>query len=288
MKCELSNREQFIDAYVTGSLSQEERDTFDEHCFNCDLCFQELRLKEEMAALIKEEGKTIFSDYLEKQKVKRVGFVRSLIGKLPRLSWEWGTPQWVYATVAVGAIAVICFFIAKSTISPIRTGKIPQEQYIAKQKDTFDIVEKEQFAKSQHPVQKEAMKHLAEKAQDRLKNVGGGAGGTDVRQRYAENFKASPFMEEMVNSYSVRSYSITILSPKIGETVKGNILFQWEEIEEAPIYLKFLNNQAVEQYSVTPEDNQFLFTEKLKPGLYYWKLESEDDVLFVGKFFVEE
>jgi len=287
MKCELSNREQLIEDYVTGSLSQEEMDAFDEHCFNCDICFEELRLKEEMAALIKAEGKTIFSDYLAKQKVKRVGFVRSLIDKLPRLNLEWQIPQWVYAPVAVGAVAVVCFFIAKNTILPDRTGMIPQENYVVEQKETLEINEQEQLAESQQPVQKEETKHSTEKAQDKPKNVSGGAGGVDVRQLYAENFKTSPFMEEMVNSYSVRSYAITVLSPKIDENVKGNILFQWEEIEQAPIYLKILNNQAVELYSFKPENNQFLFTEKLKPGLYYWKLESEDDVLFVGKFFME-
>ena len=287
MKCELSNREQVIEDYVTGSLSQEDIDAFDEHCFNCDLCFQELRLKEEMAALIKEEGKTIFSDYLEKQRVKGVGLVRSLIDKLPRLNLEWETPQLVYATVAVGAVAVICFFVAKSMISPDKAGKILQENYLAEQQDTLEIVEQQQFAESQQPVQKQETKPLEKEVEEKSKDVSGGA-GIDPRQLYAENFKTSPFMEEMVNSYSVRSYSITVLSPKIDENIKGNILFQWEEIQEAPIYLKLLNNQAVELHSFTPENNQLLFTEKLKPGLYYWKLESEDDVLFVGKFFVEE
>lgn len=287
MKCELSNREQLIEDYVTGALSQEEMDAFDEHCFNCDLCFQELRLKEEMAALIKAEGKAIFSDYLAKQKVTKVGFVQALIDRLPRLNFEWQIPQWVYAPVAVGAVAVICFVIAKNTILPERTGKIFQENYISEQQKTPEITEQEQFTESQQPGQKEETKHSAQKAQDKPKNVSGGAGGVDVRQRYAENFKASPFMEEMVNSYSVRSYAITVLSPKIDEDVKGNIFFQWEETEEEPIYLKILNNQAIELYSFTPENNQVLFTEKLKPGLYYWKLESEEDLLFVGKFFVE-
>lgn len=224
-QCDLSNRDETIDAYLAGELSETGAKDLEEHLFTCHTCFQELQFREEVVSLIREEGETLFADYLEKQAITDRGWLAMLSEKLRSLRWEW-QPRWVYATASAGALAVLFFFV-------------------------FNLIKP---------------------SDDKI---------------VLANFEVSPYLEEMIVDIS-RSYSITILSPKIGENVKRNILFYWEIDIEGPIYLKILNNRGDELFSYEPEKNQFRFNEKLPPGLYYWKLQSEDDLLFVGKFFVKK
>lgn len=65
MKCDYQNREGTIAEYLMNQLSDEETAKFQEHFFNCDICFQELKLKRAAVNLIKTEGEVLFKDYLE-------------------------------------------------------------------------------------------------------------------------------------------------------------------------------------------------------------------------------
>ena len=53
------------------------------------------------------------------------------------------------------------------------------------------------------------------------------------------------------------------------------------------LVLKILNNKGTEVYSAEAEKNEYVFKETLNPGLYYWKLEYREEMLFVGKFRVK-
>ena len=68
----------------------------------------------------------------------------------------------------------------------------------------------------------------------------------------------------------------------------NDILFQWEEIEYQPVYLKIINNKGEQLFTYTVDDDQYRFKEKLSPGLYYWKIENDDDVLRIGRFFIHK
>jgi len=223
MKCEIENREQLIEDYIAGTLSEEERESFDEHCFGCDICFQELRLREEMACLIKREGKVLFADYLKQRETRTRGIFRSILDKLPYFVSTF-QPRWIYATAGV-AIFILCVVIYRGAFMP---GTV-----------------------------------------DRVSNP----------------FAVSPYLEEMIIDVS-RSYSLIVHMPQPGDTIAGDPFFQWEKIEIQPIHLKILNNRGEELFTVTPEGHRYIHRQKLEPGLYYWKLESEEDLLFVGKFFV--
>ena len=59
MHCTLENRQGMIDAYLREQLSETERDNFEEHYFDCQDCFNELRFSSEMAQLIRVEGKAL-------------------------------------------------------------------------------------------------------------------------------------------------------------------------------------------------------------------------------------
>jgi len=107
----------------------------------------------------------------------------------------------------------------------------------------------------------------------------------DGRDLYASRFVPSPNLEDLVDS-RVRSAGFKAISPAVGEVVKGNVLFVWENRDRARITLRILNNKERVQLSSTIDSSRFLFTGKLPPGLYYWKLEANDELLYLGKFVV--
>jgi len=100
------------------------------------------------------------------------------------------------------------------------------------------------------------------------------------------NFEVNPNLEYMINS-QLRNISIQIFSPKNNSSFKKEINFSWEAIPNANLQIKILDNKnnVILQYSV--KKNKFLLKEKLAPGLYYWKLENQSDLLYVGKFYIK-
>lgn len=277
MKCKLQNREQWIEDYLAGNLSAEAREEFDEHCFICDACFSELRLREELIGLIKSEGQVLFADYLAQRKNDKIGVLQSVKTKLDQFLGDWNR-RWIYATVAVGAVAILSFFVYQNLAirqEPSVAEKYPIDSAAIVQSpiDTLPVIPPETLA--QEPTQKPPAKP-PQKSQPDL----------DMSQAYAANFEPLPYYEEMLGDVT-RSAAIEVRSPGINEKMTEKIAFQWEMIMDKVVHLKILNNRGIEIFNFTPEQNKFIFAEKLVPGLYYWKLETADELLYVGKFLVE-
>lgn len=277
MKCKLQNREQWIEDYVAGNLSAEAREHFDEHCFNCDACFNELRLREELIGLIRSEGQVLFADYLAQQKTEKIGILQSFKIKLDQFLWGRNR-RWIYATVAVGAVVILSFFIFKNLAirqKPTLAEKYPIDStaIVQGQIDTLpvippDIVDQESAPKPPSTPSQKAKPDL------------------DLSQAYAANFEPLAYYEGLIADVT-RSAAVEVRSPKINEKVRGELVFQWEIGTDDAVQLKILNNRGKEIFNFTPAQNQFRFAEKLMPGLYYWKLETADELLYVGKFLVE-
>ena len=226
-KCEITNRDQLIDDYITGKLAQEERDKFDEHCFDCDDCFEELVLREEMVGLIREESDVLFADYLQKRKAKSENWFSSKLNQFKQLSLST-QPRWLYASAAIAVLIIFGLVVFNKLKSPV----------------SADF--------------------------------------------YAANFEASPNLEDMVGQVFRSTYSLKVLSPEKGVNLKGEITFQWEIQYDGELYLKILNNVEDVIWEEMTKSNDYRFTNELAPGLYYWKLETEDRLLYVGKFFVKK
>gem|GEM_PF-591796 len=103
---------------------------------------------------------------------------------------------------------------------------------------------------------------------------------------FAENFTVSPNLENLVNAHS-RSLSVEVLSPLNGENFKERILFQWKADADDRLTLKILSNNEKTLQTISVRGSRYVFSQKIPPGLYYWKLEDNDELLHLGKFFVK-
>jgi len=98
-------------------------------------------------------------------------------------------------------------------------------------------------------------------------------------------FDESPNLEDLLHS-SMRSSTIKVLSPPDGFNAKNQIEFRWENGNSATYYLKILNNREEIVQQDTLQGTQFLLKKLPVPGLYYWKLENQTELLHLGKFII--
>jgi len=110
--CVLSHRDEIIDRYITRELSEEAREAFDEHCFNCEICFQALKHREEFAQLIKTEGRTIFAEVMAGRKA--AFSLQAVFEKILQLR----SREWAFAAVAALVIVAGGFLMFKNIRQP--------------------------------------------------------------------------------------------------------------------------------------------------------------------------
>lgn len=102
---------------------------------------------------------------------------------------------------------------------------------------------------------------------------------------YASNFEESAYFESYIDNF--RSESVVIISPQPDESYpKGaEINFRWVRNVNDSIMIRIFNNTEGNICSVYAIQD-FKLDLSLAPGLYYWKLETENDLLYMNKFFV--
>ncbi len=105
-------------------------------------------------------------------------------------------------------------------------------------------------------------------------------------ETYARNYVESPNLQGLVGR-SFRSGDIKILAPAVGEVMHDSLAFGWDTQAPPPFVLRIVNNREDSVLTRSLGDSHFVLRQKLEPGLYYWKLESRDQLLYVGKFFVK-
>ena len=98
----------------------------------------------------------------------------------------------------------------------------------------------------------------------------------------AENFTPSPNLEDLVGT-TVRSSGVDIVSPSSGDTLTAPVRFAWKGTVSR---ILILSNTEQVIASADVSGSPFVLKEMLAPGLYYWKLEGNDELLAVGKFIV--
>ena len=259
MKCKLENRENLISRYLLNELSDEESLKFEEHYFKCEECFNELKAAEDALNLIKNEGFAVKKTESDKSFIDKIfsGFVNP-----------------VRIGIAIASIAVI--FVLLYVFSNLSSNKT--EPIIAD--DGRDSVKQ---IVEQKPIQPEDETIPKQKEDELLSSLTGPA------------FEPNAYYEEWINENvrSVNQIVDKVFSPVNSDTlIASTITFNWRMKENLPITLVILNNKEEEVFSSIINQEQFPdyrfvvnANSKFKSGLYYWKIEDENEVHFVGKFY---
>ena len=112
-----------------------------------------------------------------------------------------------------------------------------------------------------------------------------------MAELYAANYIVSENLEYLIDQGYRDNNFVKVLSPQNGITVQDEVLFNLVSETEQKLYLKILNNEEDLLHKFTLDKNRLLFNiieNKIDPGLYYWKLENDEELLQLGNFFVKE
>jgi len=130
------------------------------------------------------------------------------------------------------------------------------------------------------------------KEQKRTNGTNGTNGTTHVHKKNGSlpnsRYRLNPNLENMIGS-QLRSALFEVSAPENNSVFTvpfGRILFSWKKKFLTPHTLKIVNNRNKVLYTSAIQGNSFEFTGHLDPGLYYWKIESKNELLYVGKFFI--
>jgi hypothetical protein len=107
------NFEKHIDNYLLNRLSEEKKEIFENHYFNCSNCFEKVEERNSLISVIKSKGNEIFHDQRRESAGARTrsSFFEQLFSFL--------TPkQWTMATISACALLIVVFGIAPNVKSP--------------------------------------------------------------------------------------------------------------------------------------------------------------------------
>ncbi len=102
----------------------------------------------------------------------------------------------------------------------------------------------------------------------------------------SDNYAVSPELEALIGIH-YRSGDIEVESPAVGEKIHGKVAFKWDWGEKEKVILKIVNNKGKEVVVTQTAENGYKFSGTLDKGLYYWRLETGAELLYVGKIIVE-
>ena len=106
-----------------------------------------------------------------------------------------------------------------------------------------------------------------------------------MKQEFAASFTVDPELEDLANGRS-RSAAFSAMSPANGSVLGQNAVFSWKGKGREPLTLSIMNNKGDTVLTESGPPSRYVLRQKLSPGLYYWKVESASELLYVGKFLV--
>lgn len=257
MKCELENRESLISKYLLNELSDEESLKFEAHYFQCEECFNELRTAEDAINLISDEGRSAFQSS-ENNSSNRIFMLLKTLSNPVRIGFAF-------------ALVVLVFVL-----------------YFALKNDSTQLSEEQKIFTDKESTQKQEVDSLILQPQEQT-----APGNNLIAELSGPQFNPNPYYEEWINE-NVRSSSGIIdkvLSPAVSDTIiSSSVLFKFRLSADETVRLVILDNNENKIKSVQLKNNNLicsftLTSSEIKSGLYYWKIEDENEVLYVSKFY---
>ncbi|MEM1319357.1 MAG: hypothetical protein AAGG75_03825 [Bacteroidota bacterium] len=246
----------YVDALRKNRVEQLPDEVVD-HIENCLLCHQKAI---DLYAIMEASGYSEADRHpsLEPQPARRIAL----------------RPYWLPAAVAAAVLLVLSvIFLTQKDLAPAAGPVIAQEDSPQNPRPPANPPASDSSQQEQPPAPKELVPPRKTTP------------SPQAPQLIAANFAVNDELESMVGEV-YRDEGFEALSPAVGEDFAPGqpINFAWKEKTSERLYLYILNNQEKEMHKVILISNRFQLDLPLDPGLYYWKLESEEDLLYIGKF----
>lgn len=105
--------------------------------------------------------------------------------------------------------------------------------------------------------------------------------------QHPERFVPNQMLENFVERRIRSSSGITLITPAIGDTLVFPFTFQWNREKSGTMYtIVIVDNKNMVRIKETTSSSEITIHTKLSSGLYYVKLEANDELVQMGKFLI--
>ena len=240
-----------IENYLLHQLDDEAETAFEEHLLICEICRAELQV---MKAII--ENVKVAADHDEGSILKNSPLKNSRI---------------IFLAAAATILVLAGLFVLRFYLNEPDKSDINEQQIVSSEKVDSSSYNNDVQSKSTNPIKE------TKSQSDVDKNL------------IAENFKPNSIYEEAMRS-GLRSTGIEVTSPVNDINFKQGdaILFKWKTSDSDDLLLTIFNYKArlIKEIKVGNTD-RFQLADTLQPGLYYWQLETSEDLMHTGKFIIQ-
>ncbi len=237
---------QIVEKYLLHQLNDDDTAAFEEHLLICSECRKEL---ETMESIITQAAKSKMHDVF----TINSGHANKPLKTKPRLSAMYSLAASLL--IFIGISVVLFYFIKRENKAG---GQMVNES--VSREDSLQQTSPDSIV-TEHKV-KHISNYLA--AEDKA-------------------YKPSSFYEPLVSNV-YRSADLNITDPLIIYS-KGEIVFNWSYIRADSLFILLINNEdsvILKQRAMPP----YKCRKTLKSGLYYWQLQTDDELLFTGKLVI--
>ncbi|HMY35897.1 MAG TPA: zf-HC2 domain-containing protein [bacterium] len=121
-------------------------------------------------------------------------------------------------------------------------------------------------------------KEIHEKTLNPKKNIG----------FLVENYTPNADFDNIIRQNFRDKNSLQIISPLVDAIISDSVIFDWKPKETKNLELVILNNREEQMQRISINAPFIWNTTTVMPGLYYWKLETSTDLLYIGRFIIKK
>jgi hypothetical protein len=251
---DIVEQEGVIEKYILGKLSEKDENAFEEHLLFCREC----REKYQTVKKVLDATQSKMAD--------------EVFGSNKSQTSKHNSPKYFFFKIAAGII----IFIGLAGVIFVTMKTPKSHKNIAGINDSVNIMSDTNTNKSLLPG----------KENKEIKPVETSKINGD--EQIAQAFIVLPYLESEIEN-QLRAGAINVISPvnSIEFEPGSTILFNWKSETYKQLTLVIRSNTG--KIIVETEVQPLYKTSEIKhPGLYYWQLNSNDETLHCGKFFVRE
>ena len=101
-------------------------------------------------------------------------------------------------------------------------------------------------------------------------------------------YQENPMLESLLDlTYRSDLIDLYLPEPEQSYTFDDTIVFYWKPDVDTSLYLTISNNRSIEIFYTKLKGKHLVFNQKLSPGLYYWKINTDRENLFNGKIVIK-